>query len=275
MAAHRIGIANQKGGVGKTTTAVNLAVSLSMRGHRVLLIDYDPQGNSTMALGCLDLTEAAGTFTSAEFTLARPPPWCPGPFDPQRDMLELSSVSGGRLDLLPSSEELAFLENDLVLRQDFAVTSCLLRRALDQVEADYDFILVDSGPTLGVLMLNVLAACRNIIVPVKLSPLSVPGALRLRDHVEKRIAVTLDPGIRIFGVLGTFMRESSRKPREVLARLRDIFGARVFDTVINESQAADDASETGRPVCLSRPGARASVQYDLLTNELLARIGRA
>ncbi len=276
MAAHRFGIANQKGGVAKTTTAVNLAVTLAMRGHRVLMVDYDPQGNTTMALGRLDLTETPGTFTAAEFTIAQVE-LLRGrkvfDFAPQRDVLELSKVAGGRLDLVPASDELAFIENDLVLMQDFQATSRLLERGLDSVDKEYDFILVDSGPTLGTLMMNVLAACKNVIVPVKLSPLSVPGAIKLRTHIEERIAHTLDPSIRIFGVLGTFMKEASNKPKEVLARMREIFGPRVFDTVIHENQATDDASESGRPIVLANPHARGAIQYDLLTNELLSRLG--
>lgn len=274
--AHRFGIVNQKGGVAKTTTAVNLAVNLATRGHRVLMVDYDPQGNTTLALGRVDLVETPGVFTAAEFTIAQAE-LLRGrkvfDYAPQRDILELSRINGGRLDLVPSSDELAFIENDLIIQQDVATTSKLLQRALDSVDQEYDFIIVDSGPTLGTLMMNVLLATKNIIVPVKLSPMSVFGANKLRIHIEERISRTLDPTIRIFGVLGTFMKEAAAKPREVLLRIREIFGDRVFDTVINENQATDDASEEGRPIVIANPRARGAVQYDLLTDEILTRLG--
>jgi chromosome partitioning protein len=278
MAATRFAIVNQKGGVAKTTTAVNLAANLAARGAKVLLVDYDPQANATMALGLVELTEKAGVYTSTEFTIAQAELIRVGrkvfEFSPQRDVLGLSK-HGGRLDLVPAADELAFLENELILMQDIHTSSRLLQRAIDEVADDYDYVLVDSGPTVGSLMMNVLAATRSAIIPVKLSPLSVPGALKLRRHIEDRLRHTLDPSIRVFGVLGTFMKEQSNKPREVLGMLRQIFGAAVFDTCINENQATDDASETGKPVILHNPGARGAIQYDQLTDEILARLGRA
>lgn len=276
MPAHRFGIANQKGGVAKTTTVVNLATNLASRGYRVLLVDYDPQGNATTSLGRADLTETEGVFTSAELTIAQAE-LLRGrkvfDFNPVRDVLHLSDKAGGCLDLVPATDDLAYMENDLVIAQDITNTSRYLRFALDAIHEQYDFIFVDSGPTLGMLMLNVLVATRNIIVPVKLSPLSVSGALRLRKHIEERLVHSVDPSLRIFGVLGTFMKHSSNKPREVLAVLKTIFGDRVFDVVINDNQATDDATESGEPVILKDPAARGAIQYDLLTDELLARLG--
>lgn len=278
MPATRLAIVNQKGGVAKTTTAVNLAANLAARGSKVLLVDYDPQGNATMALGLADLTEATGIFTSTEFTISQAELMRVGrrPFEftPQRDVLGLSA-RGGCLDLVPAADELAFLENELILMQDIKASSRLLQRAIDEVENDYDYVIVDSGPTVGTLMMNVLAATKAAIIPVKLSPLSVPGAIKLRRHIEERLRFTLDPAIRVFGVLGTFMKETSHKPREVLGILHKIFGPAVFETVIHENQATDDASETGRPVILHNPSARGAIQYDKLTDEILARLGRA
>ena len=145
----------------------------------MLLVDYDPQGNATMSVGLAELTETAA-FGSSEFTIGQHEVnqgQSVFDFAPVLDVLRLSERCDGRLDLVPATEELGFLETSLILMQDMSSSARLLARAIDAVEENYDFVIVDSGPTVGMLMINALAACRNVIVPVKLSPLSLPERL--------------------------------------------------------------------------------------------------
>jgi chromosome partitioning protein len=237
----RLAICNQKGGVGKTTTAVNLAVLLAQRGNRVLLVDYDPQGNASQFLGLVDELDDEALYTSATLTRGD------RPFAPKRDQV----VPG--LDLVPATDSLASLEFELL--QDTSRGAHRLGAALSAVAQDYAFIVVDSPPTLGMLSINALVACSNVLVPVKLSPASVPGAVRLHQTLEALRST--NPYLKVTGVVGTFLAESAKAPREVLAQLRDLFGARaVCETAIHQAQGVDDASGKGRPVVLSSPRSR-------------------
>ncbi len=257
--AVKISIVTQKGGVGKTTTAVNLASNLAGRGKRVLLIDYDPQGNASQFLGLAPLIEDASTRGSAEFTLGT------AEVQPIHVLPELP----GRLDVLPATEELSFVEQQLL--GDVLAGTRRLASALGRIENHYEYIIADCAPTIGILAVNAIAACPNVLIPVKLSVASVPGAMRLNTHLVS-LRQTVEPGIRILGVLGTFLNESARGPREVLNALRDIFGAAlVFDTAIHAAQAVDDAAATGRPIVIAKPDARGAVEYDKLTDEVFAR----
>jgi chromosome partitioning protein len=271
--ARRLSIVNQKGGVGKTTTCVNLAANLAARGKRVLLIDYDPQGNCTQFLGLAHLTEDHHTYGAAEFTMGSARDGAPAGangFAPQRDILLHEAGGGeGRLDLLPATEELAFIEANLLT--DVIAGARRLLAAVKTIEPEYDFIIADCAPTMSILLLNAVCACPEVLIPVKLSAASVPGALRLRRHIQEKLRHSVDPGIHIMGVLGTFNSDSARKPREILGALREVFGSAVFETTIHTNQAADDAAEAGVPVVLGKPGARAAIQYDQLTDEVLAR----
>jgi chromosome partitioning protein len=257
--ARKISVVTQKGGVGKTTTAVNLAANLAQRGKSVLLIDYDPQGNASQFLGLAKHIEQPETAGSAEFTLqskeARP----------VRVLPELP----GRLEVLPATEELSFVEQKLL--GDVLAGTRKLATSLSVIEGNYDFVIADCAPTIGILAVNAIVACPEVLIPVKLSPASVPGALRLNQHLAA-LRQSVEPAIRIIGVLGTFLSESAKTPREVLAALRDIFGAElVFETAIHAAQAVDDAAATGRPIVVSNPSARGAVQYDKLTDEVIAR----
>jgi chromosome partitioning protein len=254
--ARRIAVVNQKGGVGKTTTVVNLAVALASRGKRVLVIDYDPQGNASQFLGLADVVEEPGSYGSAEFTFEK------GEFRPHR------SVAATGLDVLPATEELAYLEQELL--GDVLAGPRRLASAVRRIDGDYDFIIADCPPTVGLLALNAMIACPEILVPVKLAPASVPGSLRLRRNIEQ-LRDRTEPSIRILGVLGTFYSETARKPREILGALNAIFGDLVFETRIDACQAVENAAEAGAPVFSRAPSAKGAIQYDLLTDEVIAR----
>ena len=253
----RIAICNQKGGVGKSTTAVNLAVILAQRGKRVLLVDYDPQGNASQFLGLLDQLEDEALYSSSTLTLGT------AAFSPQRDCV----VKG--LDLVPATDALASLEFDLL--QDSKQGAHRLGMALSAVAQDYDYILVDCPPTLGMLAINALVGCSNVLIPVKLSPASVPGAVRLNQTLKALHAT--NPYLRVIGVVGTFLAESAKAPREVLASLRALFGETlVMNTAIHAAQGVDDAAGKGMPVAISAPRSRGAIEYNSLADEVLTRV---
>lgn len=253
----RLAICNQKGGVAKTTTAVNLAVILAQRGKRVLLVDYDPQGNASQFLGLLEELDDENLYTAANLTLGNKP------FAPVRDCV----VKG--LDLVPATDTLASLEFDLL--QDSRQGAHRLGLALNAVAQDYDYVLVDSPPTLGMLAINALVGCSNVLIPVKLSPASVPGAVRLHQTLEALRGT--NPYLKVVGVVGTFLAEAAKAPREVLAQLKQLFGERVvLETAIHAAQGVDDAAGKGKPVVLSAPRSRGAQEYNSLADEVTARV---
>ena len=251
--ARRISVVNQKGGVGKTTTAVNLAVGLAMRGFRVLLIDYDPQANASNFLGFVSRLEGSRLYTSAELTLGL------GSFQPLADVLV------GGLDLIPATHLLASVESRLTPSH-----SPPLKRALDSVDGKYDFILADCAPTLGMLAVNAMTACPEVLLPVRLEPASIPGALRTQATIEA-LRRTANPDLRLLGVLGTFQKETGRMARDVCEQVGRIFGRLTFETRIHQSDFVGRAAGKGVPILLDAPRRREAVEYQQFTQEVIAR----
>ena len=257
MSQKRLAICNQKGGVAKTTTAVNVAVILAQQGKRVLLVDYDPQGNASQFLGLIEKLEDESLYTSANLTQGSMT------FAPQRDCV----VKG--LDVVPATDTLASLEFELL--QDNQRGAYRLGSALSSVAQEYDYVIVDCPPTLGMLAINALVGCGNVLVPVKLSPASVPGAVRL--HQTLRALQVTNPYLKVVGVVGTFLNEAAKGPKEVLGQLRELFGAKVvLETVIHTAQGVDDATGKGMPVVLAAPKSRGAQEYFSLTKEISDRV---
>ena len=253
--ARRISVVNQKGGVGKTTTAVNLAACLALRGKRVLLIDFDPQGNASQFLGLVSQLDDPGLYTSADLTLRR------RAFEPRRDVV----VSG--LDLVPANDALAAIELQLL---SSVGGSHMLANALRAVAGDYDFVITDCAPTLGMLALNAMTACPEVLVPVRLEPASMPGALRLQANTDA-LRNMVQPELRLLGVLGTFYKETGCMAREAAARLEELFGEHVFRTRIHQSDSVGRSAGVSAPLLLTSPNRREAAEYELLTEEVLTR----
>lgn len=253
--ARRIAIHNHKGGVGKTTTAISLAAVLAQKGKRVLLVDFDGQANATSFLGRHDLVDAEGVWTSVEF--------CRGQgFSPIRDV----AVPG--LDLIPSSLRLLDLEVELMGNVLDGVHH--LRRAVERVQGDYDFIIVDCSPSFGMLAINPFAACNELIVPAKADPGSLPGLQQLSARIESQ-TLSINPQLHILGVLTTQFREVGSTSKQVAEGIRGLFGNKVFATVIHTADAHAKAAGEGVPLVLAQPTHRGAVEYTQLAQEVLDR----
>lgn len=250
--ARRITVLNEKGGVGKTTTAVNLATALAQRGKRVLLLDLDAQRNASQFVGLVDPLVEGGTDALI----------LNGTFAPRRGVVLPT------LDVVPASIQHALVERQLF--GDAISGPKKLKRALDRVADEYDFIVADCGPTLGMLALNAVLACPEVLVPIELAHAAAMGAVTLRKWLAD-VQLDLDPNVHIMGVLPTFADERERTPKEVLELLREAFQGLLFNTVIHTSTAIRDAVKKGVPVVLCDPRSRGAEEYQSLTQEVIDR----
>lgn len=255
--ARRFAVVNQKGGVGKTTTVVNLAAALAKMNKRVLVVDYDHSAaGATTFLGQHGVADGEGGFSTAEFTLGQ------GRWSVCRDV----HVPG--LDLLPSSWRLANIEKELL--SDVLAGTRKLATALDGVDSQYDVILIDCVPSLGMLAVAAMAAGPEIIIPVRLEPASLLPALYLFRDITGLRERGVGP-LRVFGVLGTFFNATANTPKKTLGDLKDIFGEAVFGTVIHTAQTLADAVGGGVPTVLAAPSSRAAKEYMDLAKEIVSR----
>ncbi|MGO9444141.1 MAG: ParA family protein [Thiobacillaceae bacterium] len=250
-----LAIANQKGGVGKTTTAVNLACGLAQQGQRVLLVDLDPQGNATMGSGVDKRTALPTAYQvilgEADIASSR-----------------LRSESGG-FDVVPANRELAGGEVELVDldRREFRLKTELLK-----VAAEYDFVLIDCAPTLNLLTVNALAAAHTVLIPMQCEYYALEGLTDLVATIKK-VKQRLNPHIEIEGLLRVMYDPRSSLAQQVAAELKSHFGDKVFDTVIPRNIRLAEAPSHALPGIVYDRASKGAHAYLQLTDELLARYG--
>lgn len=252
-----ISMVNQKGGVGKTTSTINLGAALVEQGRKVLLVDLDPQGALSAGLG---ISHDEDQITVYDLL-----------FDNTASIhaaIKHSNVSG--LDLVPANIDLSAAEIQLVNEVGREQT---LARALRPVRNEYDYIFIDCGPSLGLLTVNALAASQGVIIPMEGEYYSLRGLALLTDTVEKvrdRINFDLD----IVGILVTMFDRRTTHAREVMDRVVEVFGDRVFDTVITRTVRFPETSVAGEPITTWAPNSQGADQYRQLALEVMERVER-
>jgi len=251
-----IAIVNQKGGCGKTTTAVNLSVALAESRQRVLLVDLDPQGHATMGMG-RDPDEFETTIYDALLNPQIPAAAGVVPTD-----LEW-------LDLAPSNVGLAGAEMHL---RNLAGRELILGEQLRQVADHYDMCIIDCAPALGLLMLNALVASTDVIIPVQVHFYAFEGLKRLLETIRLLKARFHPCSARTLGLLLTFVEDRPLYTRKIQFRLHELFGDLVFETVIHKTVRLVEAPDSGQSIFTFAPNSKAAREYRALADEILARL---
>jgi chromosome partitioning protein len=249
--ARIVAVVNQKGGVGKSTTAVNLATCMAEDGKAVLLVDLDPQGNATTGM----VFEKASLSRTVYDALLR-----------ETDPRDVLHTGYGSVDLLPANLELAGAEIELVGTMS---RETRLRRLLEGMASDYDFVLIDCPPSLGLLTLNALTAADGLIIPMQCEFYALEGLTQLLRTIDL-VRQNLNPDLKVDGVLLTMHDGRTNLSRQIVDDVRAHFPGRVFETIIPRNVRLSEAPSFGKPITLydaSSPGARS---YVALSREVMA-----
>ena len=255
--AHVVAVANQKGGVGKTTTTINLAASLALANQRVLLVDVDPQSNLTSGLGQRGKASQAGTIYEALTT--------PSPVLDCRQFIVPTGVN--RMQLIPADRNLTGAEIELVTLERREER---LRILLSEVRDEFEYILIDCPPSLGLLTLNALVAANAVLIPLHCEYFALEGLADLVGTM-RRVRAAFNPSLDIEGVLLTMFDERTNLGQQVAHDVRQFFKEKVFRTVIPRNVRLGEAPSHGMPVILYDVKSRGAEAYLALAREMLER----
>ena len=251
--ARIIGIANQKGGVGKTTSAINIAASLAVLEYRTLLIDADPQANSTTGVG-FDLHNITTSLYDGMINQT-----------PLNDIVLKTEIP--HLDLIPSHIDLVGAEIELV---NFPNRENVLKELLEPLQSQYDFIIIDCLPSLGLITVNALVAADSVIVPVQCEFFALEGLGKLLNTI-KIVQSRLNPELQIEGILMTMYDGRLRLSNQVVSEVRKHFDEMVFSTIIHRNTRLSEAPSVGKPVILYDAESKGAVNYLNLAKEILQK----
>jgi len=251
--ARIIGITNQKGGVGKTTTAINLAASLAVLEYKTLLVDADPQANSTTGVG-FDLHNITQSLYDCMINEVN-----------AKDVLLRTQVPN--LDLIPSHIDLVGAEIEMI---DYPNREGLLKKILEPIRDDYDFIIIDCSPSLGLITVNALVAADSVAVPVQTEFFALEGLGKLLNTI-KIVQNRLNPELQIEGILMTMYDGRLRLCNQVVSEVRRHFDDMVFSSIIHRNTRLSEAPSFGKPVILYDAESKGSINYLNLAKEILQK----
>lgn len=248
-----VAYSNQKGGVGKTTTCVNMSAYLAKAGKKTLIVDLDPQGNSTSGLGIrkAELENSVYSVLSGEKEV--------------KDVIYHTVIEG--LDIMPSNIDLAGAEVELVYMKS---REKILKNALEQIKGDYDVITIDCPPSLGLLTINALTAADRVIIPIQSEFYALEGLSQLMNTI-KLVIKHLNPTLKIDGVVLTMFDNRSLISRQISEQIKKYFGDKLFSNPVPRNIRLSEAPSHGVPIMLHDPKCAGALAYESLTNEFIER----